>query len=157
MSDLADVRIEAAGHEIRVKEEPGRVTIIVDGNVIYMEPQLSAKAELSSLRDNGDGKTFTVAGDIEDGLFERVAGSAQGYKSAFLRELAQLINRHSAENLSNTPDFVLARYLMMVLEAHTWATRRRDLWYDVALAPGHRALGRSHIKPDDDDGGEEGA
>lgn len=155
MSDLADVRITAAGHEIRVREEakPSRVTIVVDGNVIYMEPQRAVRAD-SPIRDDGDGEAFTISGDLEDGLFERKAGSGQGYKSKFLGELASLINRHSAENLSNTPDFVLARYLMMVLEAHTWATRRRDLWYDVALAPGHRALGRSHLKPDDDDDGE---
>jgi hypothetical protein len=35
----------------------------------------------------------------------------------FQKELEQLINRHSKENGSNTPDWVLASYLVRCLEA----------------------------------------
>lgn len=47
----------------------------------------------------------------------------------FLGELEQLINKHSKENDSNTPDFILAEYLKDCLEAFGKATRGRDKWY----------------------------
>jgi len=47
----------------------------------------------------------------------------------FARELAELINRHSAENGSNTPDFVLAEFLVQCLAALNNAVSRREAWY----------------------------
>lgn len=43
-------------------------------------------------------------------------------------ELAALLNRHSAENASNTPDFILAQYLTACLEAFNVATQQRETW-----------------------------
>jgi len=48
----------------------------------------------------------------------------------FLKELEELINRHSMENNSDTPDFLLAEYLCACLTAYNKATRRRDGWYN---------------------------
>jgi hypothetical protein len=53
----------------------------------------------------------------------------------FQRELTALINRHSIENGSNTPDFILAAYMRRCLEAFEAAVRARDVWYGVALSP----------------------
>lgn len=39
----------------------------------------------------------------------------------FQKELEQLINRHSVENGSNTPDYVLAQYLVACLAAYEGA------------------------------------
>lgn len=50
--------------------------------------------------------------------------------SEFEKELRDLINRHSMENGSDTPDDVLARYLMKCLVAFDEATRARDKWFD---------------------------
>src|SRR5574343_713325 len=47
----------------------------------------------------------------------------------FRAELESLINRHSKENGSNTPDFVLADYLADCLEAFDKAVTRRSEWY----------------------------
>lgn len=47
----------------------------------------------------------------------------------FVIELRHLINRHSMENDSDTPDFILARYVQNCLDAFTVATRHRDDWY----------------------------
>jgi hypothetical protein len=47
----------------------------------------------------------------------------------FERELTHLINKHSAENLSNTPDFILAHFLMQCLHAWNGGAMRRDQWY----------------------------
>lgn len=47
----------------------------------------------------------------------------------FQEELATLINRHSIEGGSDTPDFILAAYLRQCLEAFDICVRRRDEWY----------------------------
>jgi hypothetical protein len=44
-------------------------------------------------------------------------------------DIEQAINRHSAENGSDTPDFILAEYLTDCLAAFDKATRARDAWY----------------------------
>ena len=49
-------------------------------------------------------------------------------KSNFRRELEELINRHSMEQESNTPDFILAMFLHSCLEAFNDATARRTLY-----------------------------
>ena len=49
--------------------------------------------------------------------------------SNFEKELEQLINKHSIENESNTPDFILARYLMNCLQTLNILTERREDWY----------------------------
>lgn len=47
----------------------------------------------------------------------------------FERELTQLINKHSLENLCNTPDFVLAKDLRLHLEMLAGTIKERELWY----------------------------
>lgn len=47
----------------------------------------------------------------------------------FRDELEQIINKHSVENGSNTPDFILADYMHDCLKAFDNATKRRDLWH----------------------------
>lgn len=44
-------------------------------------------------------------------------------------ELEQLINKHSMENWSNTPDFILAEYLRACLNAFNNAVVSRSDWY----------------------------
>lgn len=57
-------------------------------------------------------------------------------KTGLRQELAEVLNRHNREQCSNTPDFVLAQYLMDCLSAFDYATRARDQWYGVDLKPG---------------------
>ena len=54
----------------------------------------------------------------------------------FRSKLTHLINRACLENVSNTPDFILAEYLCDCLEAFDKAVRARDKWYGIAPAPG---------------------
>jgi hypothetical protein len=49
--------------------------------------------------------------------------------SNFEKELEQLINKHSIENESNTPDFILSRYLMNCLQSYEIALDSREKWY----------------------------
>lgn len=53
--------------------------------------------------------------------------------SEFRNELESLINRTSMEQAGgNTPDFVLAEYLVACLAAFDHATKTRDQWYGIA-------------------------
>jgi hypothetical protein len=52
-----------------------------------------------------------------------------GNKQTFETELRRLINRTCRENESNTPDFILAKYLAECLNSFNSATRKRDNWY----------------------------
>lgn len=54
---------------------------------------------------------------------------------SFERRLEALINEFSRENESNTPDFILARYMNDCLEAFVRATNRREAWYDRPTHP----------------------
>jgi hypothetical protein len=49
----------------------------------------------------------------------------------FEQELTTLINKHSLENQSNTPDYILAQYLQSCLNAYTNAVKTRDTWYGI--------------------------
>jgi len=49
----------------------------------------------------------------------------QQLDSEFRGELSSLLNRHSLENGSDTPDFVLSRYLESCLQAYDMAVNRR--------------------------------
>lgn len=51
-------------------------------------------------------------------------------------ELRRLLGMASAENASNTPDYILARYLIACLEAYNRAIKARAIWYRRLDAPG---------------------
>lgn len=50
--------------------------------------------------------------------------------SKFLEDLRHVINVHSQESGSNTPDFILAQYLFRCLEAYGEAVTARDKWWE---------------------------
>ena len=50
-------------------------------------------------------------------------------ESQFEKDLAALINEYSKENDSDTPDFILARYLNAVLDNYNAAVMDREQWY----------------------------
>ena len=51
------------------------------------------------------------------------------------RELAATLNRVSAESASNTPDWVLAQYLLGCLAAFNMAVQQRETWYGRDACP----------------------
>lgn len=59
----------------------------------------------------------------------RHPGHQGGEMGEFRAELEILINRHSLENGSDTPDFILAEYLTDCLKAFDKAMTRRAVWY----------------------------
>ena len=51
-------------------------------------------------------------------------------RQSFQNALRGLINSYSMENESDTPDYVLAQYVLGCLNAFTAATRERDRWHN---------------------------
>ena len=47
----------------------------------------------------------------------------------FEKELKYLINEHGKENGSDTPDFILAQYLLGCLDVFNTAVQQRDDWH----------------------------
>ena len=48
----------------------------------------------------------------------------------FTTELESLINRYGLDNESDTPDFILAKYLVSCFEAYKETVKARDKWFD---------------------------
>ena len=69
---------------------------------------------------------------------ERIA--AAGQRRTLEEDLASVINRHSVENESDTPDFVLAEFLMGCLRAFNRGTQERERFYSRPCGSG-KALG----------------
>jgi len=51
-------------------------------------------------------------------------------------DLTHLLNAHSRDNESNTPDFILADYMMRCLVAFEVAVGLREQWYGHGHEPG---------------------
>ncbi len=49
----------------------------------------------------------------------------------FEEKLSSLINKHSMENTSNTPDYLLAKYLIMCFDAYSLTVKQRDTWFKL--------------------------
>ena len=58
-------------------------------------------------------------------------------------DIMDALNRRSAENGSNTPDFILAEYLLECLETFDKFVKRREMWYSIESCPG---MGTRNIK-----------
>jgi hypothetical protein len=52
----------------------------------------------------------------------------------FEKSLEHLLNRYSQENRSNTPDFILAQFLLGCLAAWNASVQRREQWYGRGAA-----------------------
>ncbi len=78
------------------------------------------------LQDNGiirnmDGKIIASLDKYTDLEFEA--------------RLRKIINQTCQENDSNTPDFILAQYMVCCLSAFTTATQQRETWYGRDARP----------------------
>ncbi len=51
------------------------------------------------------------------------------------RDLSGVLNRYSQENASNTPDYILAQYLLGCLAAWNATVQQRETWYGRDARP----------------------
>lgn len=54
----------------------------------------------------------------------------------FRKALEELLNSYSRENVSNTPDYILADYLLTSLASFDKAVQEREDWYGHRHQPG---------------------
>jgi len=51
-------------------------------------------------------------------------------KEMFRAELEVIVNKYSMENSSDTPDWIIADYLVSCLDSFNWSVGAREKWYD---------------------------
>lgn len=68
--------------------------------------------------------------DIDEAVYETEEEMRERNKSEFRTDLEHLINSHCMENGSNTPDFLLADYLMGCLDVFDKVVSARAKWWD---------------------------
>ena len=72
--------------------------------------------------------------------------------SDLARELAEVLNRYSRENVANTPDFLLAEYMLDALAAAEKLIVARDGWYGRRPKPGGEQMIEDQPEPQLSDG-----
>ena len=65
-----------------------------------------------------------------------MASVANDPNGNFVNELTCLLNKYSKENGSNTPDYILANYLIQQLAAWNLAVRAREEWHGRKFSSG---------------------
>ena len=74
-------------------------------------------------------------------------GSASGTQG-FTAELSDLLNRHSMEGASGTPDYILAKYITDCLLAWNQSMQEREAWYGRKANPDMTGCyGRATVVP----------
>jgi len=128
-------------------EDPDRVETVVNMKIAFASPAEAITISIP-IRTLVSPVTFTFPG--EDGVdAERAAIplELQDLRAPTLeRDLESVLNRYSAENGSNTPDFLLAEYLMGCLAAWNKGVIARDKWYAVRLRPGDSYFERDALE-----------
>ncbi len=62
-----------------------------------------------------------------------VDDNAEQHRIDFSAELERLVNRFSIDNKSNTPDYLLAEFMLHCLAAFETTSLRREAWFGVSL------------------------
>ncbi len=91
------------------------------------------------LRQEWDQIDSDVKSGIRDSwirIMGEVLAEQKQVPNPLAQSLAEALNRHSAENGSNTPDFILADFLRDCLTAFNVAQTRRNHWYGRKDEPG---------------------
>jgi hypothetical protein len=101
------------------------VEAVSDEQSQYLSPEAAERQFLSAV-------TVPLREGDHKARWEAAATAAEHESD----DLARLLNSVSAENGSNTPDFILADYLRDCLAAFDRAVRARDAWYGINPEPG---------------------
>lgn len=103
-------------------------------------PMRQAVAEkFSELTGTDDEFIFSGWGaQLNEGELAVIENRAPVYepRPTLEQALKQILNRYSVENGSNTPDFILAEYMLATLKAFEIASLAREKWYGKSLCIG---------------------
>ena len=108
----------------------------IPGHVYVLSPQ-----EYHSLNTEGCWPLKFTESDLKRFDDENDAKPRPSFKQA----LSTLINQYSKENGSDTPDFILAKFLTDSLKAFNKATNRREEWYEDDKLPECKSFGPWNI------------
>lgn len=113
----------AHGHQIpgTIAEEVRPASVARCGGVNHCK-QCKKEAEMALHPSAGD--VDLVDWDIDANRPAEIHERRSGLE----RELSELLNRHSEENESGTPDFILAGFLIGVLDAYNKTLGERAVW-----------------------------
>lgn len=105
----------------------------------------STKQPANSLPTRGDSAKLRqieaiLAGGRDIGADEKGEVTLNGVTGAFTTDLAAIINQHSMENGSDTPDFLLARFLSGCLGTWNKVVKSRENWYQHKPAEAEDSL-----------------
>lgn len=84
-----------------------------------------------------DGIQWIYAYLEECEVWRKTLATTEQAPKAFQDELESLINRHSMENGSQTPDFILAEYLFGCLQVFDTAVAARSKWFGYCEVDNH--------------------
>jgi hypothetical protein len=56
-------------------------------------------------------------------------------------DIQKVINRHSLENQSNTPDYALSAFILQMLVAFSQAVKQRDAFHEAVMSPAFKSGG----------------
>ena len=89
-------------------------------------PELAkdVREAIAALTAQGGGQTAMKGTDVSENT-----------QTSFVKQLEQIINGCSLENGSDTPDFILAKYLKMCLENFDSTVVARERWYGREAKP----------------------
>ncbi len=62
------------------------------------------------------------------------------------KKFSDLLNCESRENDSNTPDYMLAEFMVKCLEAFELTSNKREVWYGIELEPGGINIPKEKLK-----------
>jgi hypothetical protein len=122
---MNDKHVHAAGGQCKVcyPESPAPAP----------EAFVGQSAEAFVLRADCDALRTALAKDAASDKSAPPPFEKYEREGQFAKGLESLVNRYSQENGSNTPDFVLAGYLIACLRAFNEASRAREEWYGKSL------------------------
>lgn len=66
------------------------------------------------------------------------------HRKTVIRELSEVINRNNLEAGSNTPDFLIAEYLVQQIEALDAISKARRDWYADSSLPKNQSQANGH-------------
>lgn len=116
--------------ELRCIQITVHMAVIPEVGVLTLEYRMLLEAQ-----QEDDDAVSQLSVNVEDPKTKCVLRT-MSHKEELTRDIAEVLNRHCIENDSDTPDFILAGYLVDCLLAVAPAIRGRDNWYGLRPSPG---------------------
>lgn len=118
----ADCEYQAHGKEV-MRETATNIEHVADAST--EENAALIVAALNRAKTLADFQALQV--DLDEAIED--LNKPQPERPTFAQELVSLINRHSIENISNTPDWILCDYILGCLRAYDMAIHYREEYH----------------------------